>query len=217
MAWLPSAQPNATEGKMIRTPTGNAVFLNGAFYVLKAPCTAVANTVTETSLFTGDNSTTTPIIVQMGSAPFYQYPGSTRILPPGSLTEGSMFNMDFYGSIANTGTPNLQLRLSLTNAAGTVAAIADSTAVAMTTTSGTVFFHVMAGFNVQAASKTAGIINGWCGYEYLAVGTQSVAPVLKTTAFDTTAQYTIDLLATWGTASASNTCVINYGAIEIIG
>jgi len=212
MAWKPSNYPSS-EGKMIRTPDGNAVFFNGAFYLQYSASTAIANTTDETSIFTGENP------VYLGDPPQTQYPGSTRVLPRGCLTRGTMFGFKFYGSIANTGTPNLQLRLGLVGPypATTFNAIADTTAVAMTTTSGTVYFAIVGGFNVQADSETAGILNGWIGYEYLAAGTKVDSPVLNTTSFNTRQQYSLDIRATWSAASASNTLSVVYGAIEVVG
>lgn len=216
MAWLPSGAPNSTDGKMIRSPTGNAMFVNGAFYILQSPASAVVNTLVETSILGGDTSTTSPITVQLGIPPFAQYPGSTRVFPPGSLAAGTMFNLDFYGAIKNTGTPGLQIRLGLVNSAGTFTALADTTLTTMTTEGSLVWLHVNGGFSVQSYG-TAGVINGWIGYEYAPTSISVFSPLLNTAAFDTTQQYTLDVRATWSAASSSNTLQLSYGAIEVIG
>lgn len=217
MAWLPGAAANATDRKMIGSQNGNSMFVNGAFYVLKSQTASYTNSSTETSMFTNDTSTTTPIVVYAGApGASILYPGSTRVLPPGALADGTMFNFDFFGSIVNTGTPNFQVRLGLVNSAGTFTAIADTTATAMTNEGTACFLHISGGFNVQKAG-TSGTLNGWCGYEYAPTAISVFSPVLNTTSFDTTQQYTIDIRWTFSAASTSNIAIVNYGAIEVIG
>ena len=215
--WLPGAAPTSTERKMTGSVNGNSLFLNGAFYILKSATTSYTNSSTETSMFLGDTSTTTPIVVYAGNpGASIMYPGSTRVLPPGALADGTMFNFDFYGSIVNTGTPNFQVRLGLVDSAGTFNAIADTTATAMTSEGTACLLHICGGFNVQKYG-TAGVLNGWAGYEYAPTLIPVFSPLLNTTAFDTTKQYTIDVRWTFSAASASNIAIINYGAIEVIG
>lgn len=219
MAWLPGSAANASDGKVIRTPTGNGVFFNGAFYVLKSANTTYASSSDETSLFTGDSSATTPTTVQLGPPPYPSYPGSTRVLPNGALSPGTMFNFDFYGSLQTNGTPNLQLRLGLIGPypSTTFTAIADTTATALTSEASAVFLHISGGFNVQTDSQTAGVLNGWIAYEYAPTLISVASPLLNTTSFNTKGQYTIDIRATFSAADAANAVIINYGAIEVIG
>jgi hypothetical protein len=135
-----------------------------------------------------------------------------------SLTQGTMFNFDFYGNISNTSTPSFQVQLGLVGpgTSTTFTVIADTTAIAMTNESGTVFFHINGGFSTQVYS-TSGTINGFVYYEYGPTGIAVASPMKVTTAFDTTQQYTIDIRATWGTANSSNSVQLLYGAIEVIG
>ena len=218
MAWLPSSGPSATEGKMIRSPTGNSLFLNGAFYVLNSPSGSYNTSTTETSLFTNDSSVTTPITVQLGQPPYTAYPGSTRVLPPGSLAGGTMFNFDFYGNLKTNGTPSLRLRLGLIGPypLTTFTAIADTTSTALTSEGTLCFFHCQGGFNVQTQA-VAGVLNGWIAYEYAPTLIAVCSPVLNTTAFDCTQTYTIDIRATYSSSDANNIVQLSYGAIEIIG
>jgi len=225
MSWLPQSAPNATEGKMLRTQTGNACFFNGAFYILNAPATAVTNTTTTTSLFGGDpqssSPATTPIVVQLGQPPYQQYPGSTRTLPPMSLTLGTMFNGDFFGTVADASTATLRLQLGLIGPypSTTFNVIADTTAVAMTTES-TSPLQMNFGFNVQSYNSAAnggGTINAYIQYQNATTGIVVFSPMTANTAFDTTQQYTIDVRATWGAASSTNLIQLWWGDIEVIG
>jgi hypothetical protein len=219
MAWLIGSAPNASEGKMIRSPNGNAMFPNGAFYVLKSANTTYSTSSTETSLFLGDSSATVPTTVQLGPSPYPSYPGSTRVLPPGSLTPGTMFNFDFFGSLQTNGTPNLTLRLGLVGPypSTTFNAIADTTATALTSEATACFLHISGGFNVQADSPTAGILNGWIAYEYAPTLIAVASPVLNTTSFNTRGQYTLDIRATFSASDAANVVIMTYGAIEVVG
>jgi hypothetical protein len=223
MAWLPTAGPSATEGKMIRTPTGNGVFFSGAFYVLQTPLTA-QTTNSASTLFTNDTtaSTTTGLYptVNLGTQPFTQYPGSTRILPPGSLAPGTFFNGDFFG--VGTFTANsLVLSLGLVGPypATTYTAIATTTSAAATASGAGSYFHINFGFSVTtvgsvATTGTNGTLTGQISIEYSPTGVMATSPLVAVS-FDTTQQYTIDMRATWG--GGSNSLQLSYGAIEVIG
>jgi hypothetical protein len=200
---------NSTEGVMLGLD-GMDVFANGAFYVLGTPCTAIANSTTETSFFVGESPVT------IGQPPNQSAFGSTRYMGPAQLNQGSLFKTDFWGTIANTGTPNLTIRFGLTNVAtGTFNVLATTGAVAMTTTSGTVFFHVRGCFSIKAVGAS-GSIAAAIGCEYLATATTIMSP-LTTTTIDLTQQYKLDILGTWSAASASNTMVLSCGSFELIG
>jgi hypothetical protein len=218
MAWLPGSAANASDGKVLRTPTGNSCFFNGAFYVLNSPAGSINTTATETSIFTNDTSTSTPITVQLGQPPYSQYPGSTRVLPPGALAQGTMFNFDFFGNLKTNGTPTLRMRLGLIGPypSTTFTAIADTTATALSSEGTLCYLHIGGGFNVQTYSTT-GVLNGYIFYEYAPTLIAVCSPVLNTTAFDTTQQYTIDIRATYGASDANNIVQVSYGALEVIG
>lgn len=200
---------NSTEGVLVSLDNMD-VFASGAFYILGSPCTAYANSTTETSLFVGE----APIYV--GQPPSQSAYGSTRTLGPNQFNQGSKFNLDFYGTIANTGTPNLTLRFGFADVVtGTFNVLATTGAVAMTTTSGTVYYHVHGGFSI-VKTGSAGSVAALIGCEYLATAIGIFSPVTTTT-IDLTKYYKLDILATWSAASASNTQVLSFGAFELIG
>ena len=217
MAWITQAGPNSTDGKMIRTPTGNALFLNGAFYILQTPLTA-QTTNTVSTLFTNDttlNTTTNQYpTVNFGVAPYQQYPGSTRILPAGSLQAGTMFNGDFFG-VCTTTANNLTMSVGLVGPYPSTTYNVISTSVAATASAfgAGAFCHLGFGFSVTTTG-TAGTVTGFVFFEYGTTGV-TVTGVLNPLTLDTTQQYTIDARATW--AGGSNSIQLSYGAIEVIG
>jgi hypothetical protein len=217
MAWITQASANATDGKMIRTPTGNAVFLNGAFYVLQTPLTAQA-TNTASTLFTNDTtlsaSTNQYPTVNFGVAPYQNVPGSTRILPAGCLTAGTMFNADFL-LVCTTTANNLTLTVGLIGPypATTYTIISTTGAVSASAYSAGAFGHLNFGLSVTTTG-TSGSLTGFINFEYGPAGTTISGPVSAVT-FDTTQQYTLDCRATW--SGGSNSLQLAYGAIEVIG
>ena len=215
MAWLPTAGPNATEGKMIRTPSGNAVFFSGAFYVLQTPLTAItANTAS--SLFSNDTTAVAGVYptVNLGNPPFAQYPGSTRILPPGCLQPGTLINGDFEG-VGTFTANNLTLTLGLVGPypATTYTIISTTGAVTASAFGAGAFFHINFTLSVTTVG-TAGSLTGAVGIEYGPTLIAIQGPVTAVT-FDTTQQYSIDLRQTW--SAGTNSSQLAYGAIEIIG
>ena len=203
-----AANSNAADGVMARLD-GMSVFSSGAFYVLNGGCTALANSTTETSLFTGETPVTT------GQPPNQSTYGSTRYIGPAQFNQGSMFNMDLYGTIANTSTPNLTLRIGFVDSASTFNVLATTGVVAMSNISGTCLLHINGGFNIISGGSS-GSVNAFIGCEYGPTLISIFSPVTATS-IDLTKIYKIDVLATWGTASVSNTMVLKYGAIELIG
>jgi hypothetical protein len=207
----------SSEAGMYRPSNGMPVFFSGAFYLLYGPTTSINTTTTETSIFGGDTSITTPIIVTAGNNPYPTNPGSSRAIPANALnTQGTMFNGDFYGTIKTNGTPNIQFRLGLVNSAGTFTALADTTAQAMTSEASSVYLHVSTGFSVLKTGST-GSIQGYIGIEYAPTNICLFSAYTTTTSLDLTQNYTLDIRATWGTSDANNIVQINHGAFEIIG
>jgi hypothetical protein len=215
MAWLPTAAVNATEGKMIRTPVGNAVFFSGAFYVLQTPLTAItANTAT--SLFSNDTTAVAGVypVVNLGNPPFAQYPGSTRVIPPGALAPGTLFNGDFEG-VGTFTANNLTLTLGLVgpSPATTYTVISTTGAVAASAFGAGAYFHINFTLSVTTVGVT-GSITGAIGIEYGPTLIAIQGPLVATT-FDTTQQYSIDMRATW--SGGANSLQLAFGAIEVIG
>jgi len=204
----------STEGTVNRiTVPGNG----GGYQVIAGPVsiieqqikagTAQANTTTETSLFTlaslNPNATGSPYIgVSALTIP---------AIPANMLVPGVGFTGKFIGTIANTGTPTLRTRVVLKNSAGTVVyTLADTTATAMTTV-GTVDFEV--NFDLMTSSiGTAGAIVGRVSHRY---STTQVNAVAASVAVDTTQGYFLDVLCTWGAASASNTLNVLMSTIRM--
>jgi hypothetical protein len=215
--WRPSASPMASEGGMLRPSFGMPTFFNGAFYVLYGAPTNITNSNTETSIFGGDTSITSPIVVTAGVNPYPANPGSTRAIPPSALnTLGSMFNGDFFGTLKTNGTPSLQVRLGLVNSAGTFTSIADTTSTALTAEGTACFLHINCGWSIYKTGTT-GSINAWVGYEYAPTSISVYSTYTNTASIDLTQPYTLDIRATWSAADTSNTITIGHGAFELIG
>lgn len=187
----------------------------GVIYQQYKAGTALANSVTETSLFT-----LTSIAPQiLGNSALSSVATSVAIpaIPAGFLQLGTGIKGDLYGTIATTGTPTLRVRVVLKNSAGTVVyTLADAPATTLGAITGTTELYV--NFDcVTAAVGSSGSIIGRIAVTY---GTTSVLnTVIKQAAtavsVDTTAGYSLDVLATWGTASASNTLNLLIGTVGI--
>ena len=222
MAWIGQAAPNATDGKMLRSPSGNAVFFNGAFWVLQTPLTAVtANT--ETSLFVNDTVAVAGVYptVNLGIAPTSSYPGSTRILPPGCLLGGTMFNVDLFG-VGTFTANNLTLTFGLVGPypATTYTILATTGAVTASAESAGAYLHIQAGMSVTTtgptgSSATLGSLTAWISIMYGPTLIAINSPVTTTSSIDTTKQYSLDIHSTW--SGGSNSLQLSYGDIEVIG
>ena len=198
----------ATEGAINRSFNAGVTQNAGAVMVLQEQYisgAAIANSTTETSLYT-----IAKFVPSMAGS-VYTSPSTLVTIPANYLSLGLLYTGKIVGSIANTGTPNLRTRVVLRNSAGTVTyTISDTTATAMTTVS-TVDFEV--NFDMMVASVgTTGSVVGRISHRY-ATTTVYAAPAAVTV--DTTAQYTIDVLLTWGAASASNTVTPFWSVMEI--
>lgn len=191
----------ATEGLVGRIAFPFGQITAGGIGVIEQQYTAgaaIANTTTETSLMTP--SLFAP---QINGNPAITSANSTLSGIPGNfLALGTSFQKKVVGTIANTGTPTLRTRVVLRNTStnAIVYTLADTTAVAMTTTSTTDFevnFDLM-----TRAVGTSGAIYGRVSHRY---ANTTVYAAVTTTTVDTTQSYYFDVLVTWGAASASNT------------
>lgn len=156
----------------------------------------VANTVTETSIIgtlkTGDS-------LQFGA---------------NTLAVGNTIRVTVRGIISNTGTPTLNLIIKL--GATTIVSCG-----AITTPSGlsNTGFYVTADLTVRsigASGTIAGAGMAMCGS-----GSASPIDMLMPTpatpvTIDTTGALTLDVTATWGTASASNTITGQTATVEVL-
>lgn len=133
------------------------------------------------------------------------------VIPANSLALGTLIRGRIVGTIANTGTPDARVRVVLKNSAGTIVyALADSTAVAMTNVS-TSDFEVNFDCMVKALG-TSGSIASRVNYRY---ATTTVYSTVAAVTVDTTAQYFLDVMFTWGTSSASNTVTAQWAVIGV--
>ena len=209
----------STESKAFKTIEGMWLFAGGATYIQYGASTAIANTTTETSIFAGSPSTAT--FAQQGSA---NYPASTLQIPGinsiagtyGGHKAGTMWGWNFYGSIGITGTPNIRVRATLTNSAGTVYTVADTAAVAATNFSGTQSAQIFGNYSVGTYG-TSGSINGVIAIVYGGTHSGSIVSPITTVTLDTTASYTFDIKFTWGTQSSSNTFTNTFGQFGVVG
>lgn len=170
--------------------------------------TAIASTAVETSIF--NTSKISPGV----SGYVYVTPSTLWTSPANYLNIGMGITGNFVGSIANTGTPTLRVRVVMrtygTNAIAYT--VADTGAVAMTTISAS-DFQIDFSSSVAAIGATTGSILGRVGFRYAAT---IVTTPFTTTTIDTTLPYLWDVLLTWGASSASNTMTLAYGQIGLI-
>lgn len=127
--------------------------------------------------------------------------GSLLLLKNSTLA-GKTFRVKGAGVFSNTGTPTLNIIVSL----GGVAAF--STGAITTVTSATNRqFHFEGLITVRTVGASGTAIAQGEFTETLATGVSLNYPMVNTTTFtvDTTANLAFDVTATWGAASASNT------------
>ena len=167
-----------------------------SLYTNTAIGTAVANTTTETSLFTGATASS----------------GSTLTIVGGSARAGTVYRMRLYGTFTTTGTPTIRFKVKL---GSTI--IADSTAFTSPNNAGGLFFidvHVYIN-----AIGAAGLARADFEGRLTTVVQGSTTPTFFLAAngepsVDFTANQTIDVTAQWGTASASNSVGLLTASIK---
>lgn len=179
--------------------------------------TALASSVVETSLWT--LTAVSPQIVGNAAQVATVSTVPIPVFPPNWLTLGTQLRGRLYGTIANTGTPTIQVRVVLKNSAGTVVyALADTTAITMSTITGTTELFVEFD-SIVSAVGTSGSITSRAGISYGTTATTASVFLRQAAAavtVDTTQSYSLDVMATWGTSSASNTLNIAVATIEVL-
>lgn len=157
--------------------------------------TAVANSVAETSLFTGVTASA----------------GSTRVVEAGFTKAGTLYRVHIEGDFGTTGTPTLQLKFKF----GTTI-LNDTTALTMPTIASGRFqlIYYLQIFTIGAAATNRCSLREQI--TSLANGIVTVTHIMRvdTVAVDLTASQTIDVTAQWGTASPSNTIQLTQAVIE---
>lgn len=154
----------------------------------------VGNSTTETSLFgTGQGSLTLPI---------------------NTLNTGKRVRWTLMGTITDTGTPTLNLRIKVGGST-----IASTGAVALT---GTVVNRVFRlEFEMVCRSIGAsGTVIGQGSFWYdnsTNLGTTEGIAMTATATVDTTAQLTLDASAQWGTADPADTLTVTNATVEVFG
>jgi hypothetical protein len=221
---LTAAIPGGADDKMQSTINSVSLFPTGQFYVQYGASTAIATSTVETSLL--NNTSTT--VSNFGT----NFPNDTSTLTlvgsqnplnsVGTLTLGTYFRGRVIASVNNTSTPTLRIRTVLKNSAGTIVyTLADSGAQTMTAiTSGPRTLEYTFE-SIVSSVGTTGTMVSWCQYTYDTNVTvrQSVGGtgVVASQTVDTTATYTLDILATWGTSSSSNTITTLLAHVGVVG
>jgi hypothetical protein len=208
----------STEG-LVNTVSQNQATMKagsfGTFCQQYGAGAAIASTTTETSVLT-----TTKLAPQvLGNEQLASQASSVPlpVIPGNFLTLGTKISGKIWGTVGNTGTPNIRFRVVLKNSAGTVVyTLTDTAATAMSTITGNMEF--IYDFDaITSAVGSSGSITARCGLLY---GTSAIAQVKIVGApaavtVDTTASYTLDVLQTWGSNSASNTLTPFFAALTI--
>ena len=190
----------------------------GTIGVQYATTTAIASSVTETSLW---NESSTSFI-------------GTRTLPAGTLQNGfyiystplvsvqpgAAIRVKLFGTIGNTGTPDITIKAALNTQAGVQKLLSSTTNKAMSTITGVGYWELDYVTIVEAYSATVGIVNTVGNFKYSTATTGAFTsislPFTSLTSLDTTVAYVVDTTITWGTSSSSNTITTRGGTIEIL-
>lgn len=191
----------------VQVPAGTVMVI-GQQYTAGA---AITNTTTETSVLT------TALFSPGLSGNAGVSPGAITI-PAGGLYPGLQGRVKFFATITNTGTPTLRTRLVLRNTTGTIAyTLSDTTATATSAITGTREYVAEFDFMTAAVGATGSVIaRGSHTYGTSATANTTVKAASAAVTVDTTQQYTLDLLVTWGAASASNTITPQFGSFEVL-
>lgn len=163
------------------TTTGATTYISSGLFSATGTAT-VANTTTETTLLGTVNG--------------------TKTLPTNFFTAGKKATIRVTGTIANTGTPTINIKLKFGSTT-----IAETTATSTVTITGTRRF--VAEFEVTC--RTAGATGTLqAGGEFRYFDGSSGEKALEAaenlvSSFNTTTTHVVDVTATWGTADAANT------------
>jgi hypothetical protein len=174
-----------------RFPVGTSMFS------ITNLATAIANTTTETSLFTGASVPT----------------GATRTIEAGMTAAGAVYRVRLQATITTTGAPNIQIRIRFGGVAGAI--VADSTAFATPNNSNGILSldcDVAVYSATSARCEMVGMISPGLS------GVQTITHFRgnNLSAIDLTASRDIEVTAQWGTASPSNTLQLVTASIERI-
>jgi len=138
----------------------------------------------------------------------------TAILPANLFqTAGRTVRITVRGTIANTGTPTLDLKFKLGST--TIASLGATT---LSTITGTGNFVATLYVTCRTTGASGAVrANGEMLYFTTATTPQTIQLAdTNTSSVNTTTTQTLDVTATWGTASASNTITGTIATVEII-
>jgi len=173
-------QPRALLGGST-TAEGAETFVSSGLFSATGTAT-VANTTTETTLLGTVNG--------------------TKTLPTNFFTAGKKATIRVSGTIANTSTPTINVKLKFGSTT-----IAETTATSLVTITGTHRF--VAEFEVTCRSTGAsGTLQAGGEFRYFDGSTSEKAVEAAenlVSSFNTTTTHVVDVTATWGTADAANT------------
>lgn len=178
----------------------NGVIPTGIIARTKVGSAAVADTTDETAMF----STATL------EAPAFNGSPAAGTMPAGYLNAiGRAVRVRAFGVITNTGTPNLTVSVYV----GTIAVL--STGVKATAAiTGTLLWFLEGAFWCSTAGATGKTL-GQGKFTYFTTAPVSVDWAMyqsaESSAIDLTAAKALDIKATWGAASASNSITLQYG------
>lgn len=205
--------PSSPEGLIFKSKAGVPGIVPMVQYIQYAPSTAIANSTTETSLI--NNSATTAF----GTLAF----GATGLTNDWNLPNlagaGALYRLKMGGIITNTATPNLTIRLTATNAAGTVSTLSTTGALATVAITGTGNWLLEATIAVTAYSATVGSFATMGRFDYgqtTLLTTGLNLPWTSVGTLDTTSYFILDAKATWGAASASNSITTEFVTLEML-
>jgi hypothetical protein len=205
---LPGASP---EAYIFKSKSGVPGVLPMLQYLQWGPTAALHTSTTETSLLNTSAATS------FGS-PSWPAAGLTNNWNlPNLAGAGAMYRFKAGGVMTNTSTPNLTIRLTVTNAAGTVSTLSTTGALATVAITGTANWLLEAMIIVTAYSSTVGSFLTMGRFDYgqttlLTTGLNLPSTTLGS--LDTTSYFALDAKATWGTSSASNSITTQWATLE---
>lgn len=163
-------------------------------------------TFTQTASVTVGNSTTETSLFGAGQG--------SLTLPINTLNTGKRVRWTLMGTISDTGTPTLNMRIKVGGST-----IASTGAVALAGTVSNRAWRLtfeMTCRSVGASGTVIGQGSFWYDDSTNAGTTIGIA-MTATATVDTTAQLTLDASAQWGTLSASNTLTCTNANVEVLG
>jgi len=202
---------------------GPNIYHSGPFCHIATPMPALHTSTTATSLITGAVTTgfgTAPTIVKLGSgasSDVLPYSGTYRI-PGNWLQAGTRLAFKGIAIMASGSNPTMALSVGFQNATtGTYTALADTTALASSSPTGTVGYLIEGYIEVPAAATdlSAATLNSFVMATWGPTGTKNMAPWAAVASIDLTADNFFDIRFTWGTSDAGNTITLKDLVLSI--